>query len=266
MNSPKEIAHNYVEAGVGKTKLSIAKMIVLGIFAGIFIAFAAVGSTAASATIASPSVAKFVAACIFPSGLTMVLVAGSELFTGNSLLVVPLLEKRITAAGLLKNWLFVYIGNFIGSFLIAALATYGHVFSLFSNAMASSVINTAVAKVSMSFGDALIRGILCNFLVCIAVWISFAAKTVSGKVIGLFFPIMLFIVCGFEHSVANMYYIPAGILSALNPAYLEASGADVGVLTWGAMIVRNLIPVTIGNVIGGAGVGVGYWFVYLREK
>ncbi|MCF0120129.1 MAG: formate/nitrite transporter family protein, partial [Oscillospiraceae bacterium] len=164
MNSPKEVAQNYVNIGVGKTKLSIARMIILGILAGAFIAFAGIGATVASSTIQNASVAKFVGACVFPAGLAMVLIAGSELFTGNCLLIIPVLEKKATIASVLKSWVFVYIGNLIGGVLVGALVTYGHTLSLFSSAVAGSVINTAVAKVSMTFGDALIRGLLCNFL------------------------------------------------------------------------------------------------------
>ncbi len=140
---------------------------------------------------------------------------------------------------------------------------------LFNNGLAASMISTAAGKVSLSFGDAFLRGIACNFLVCIAVWISFAAKQVSSKIIGLFFPIMMFVLCGFEHSVANMYYIAAGIFAKGNAAYLEAEllpALTYLALTWGAMFTKNLLPVTLGNIIGGAVlVGLAYWFVYLKD-
>lgn len=266
MNSPKEIAQNYVQIGIGKVNLPISKMLMLGILAGMFIALAGVGATVASVTINNAAIAKLVSALVFPAGLTMVLLAGSELFTGNSLLIIPLMQKEITVGQMLKNWVFVYIGNFIGSVIVALLVVYGHTYSLFGNAVAASVINTAVAKVSLTFGDAILRAILCNFLVCIAVWISFAAKDVVGKIAGLFFPILLFVVSGFEHSIANMYYIAAGIFASSNPAYMAAAGAgDFSNLTWGGMFLNNLIPVTLGNLIGGVClVGLGYWFIYLK--
>ena len=132
------------------------------------------------------------------------------------------------------------------------------------------MLSTAAGKCTLSFGDAFIRGIFCNFLVCLAVWISFAAKDVAGKIIGLFFPVMIFVVCGFEHSVANMYYIGAGIFAKGVPAYAEAAaaaGVNLEVITWGNFLGTNLIPVTLGNIVGG-GICVGcvYWFIYLRNN
>ena len=170
---------------------------------------------------------------------------------------------------MLKNWVVVYLGNMVGGIGVAAICVFSHQAGLFNNGLAASMISTAAGKVSLSFGDAFLRGIACNFLVCIAVWISFAAKQVSSKIIGLFFPIMMFVLCGFEHSVANMYYIAAGIFAKGNAAYLEAAtaaGADVSGLTWRAMFTKNLLPVTLGNIIGGAVlVGLAYWFVYLKD-
>lgn len=261
MNSPAEIAKNYVNTGVGKINLPVSKMLVLGMFAGAYIAFGAVASQVAPATIESASVAKFVGALIFPVGLMLVLVAGSELFTGNCLLVIPVLEKKASVGGMLKSWFFVYIGNFIGSILVALLVTYGHVLKLFDGKLATAVVNTAVSKVSLSFGDAVIKGILCNMLVCLAVWCSFAASELAGKVLALMLPVVVFVLCGYEHSVANMYFVPAGIFAS--GAYgIEAEG-----LNWGNFLLHNLLPVTIGNIIGGGLiVGCGYWFCYLRKK
>lgn len=270
MNSPKEVAQSYIVAGAAKTRLPIGKMLWMGILAGMFIALAGVASTVAPATVQNASLAKLLGALVFPGGLAMVLIAGSELFTGNTMIILPVCCKQATVGGMLKNWLFVYVGNLIGGILVAALVVYGHTFSLFSGAVGVSAIHTAVAKVSMSFGDAFIRGILCNFLVCIAVWMSFAAKDVVGKVAGVFFPIMFFVLCGYEHSVANMYYIPAGIFAYGTGAYTEAlmqafPKDNLASLTWGAFFLKNLIPVTLGNIVGGSLlVGAGYWFTYLR--
>jgi formate/nitrite transporter len=264
MNSPAEVAKNYVAIGKGKTTNTVFKLLILGILAGAFIALAGVGATTAAVTIQSKAVAKLVGACVFPAGLAMVLVAGSELFTGNCLIIIPVLEGEATVGGMLKNWIVVYIGNLIGGIIVAAIAVYGHTADLFGGAeggLAAAIVSTANGKVSMTFGDAFLRGLACNFLVCIAVWISFAAKTVSGKIIGIFFPIMLFVLCGFEHSVANMYYISAGLFAKAE------YGISADKLTWGAFFVKNLIPVTLGNIVGGAGlVGLPYWAVYLRQK
>lgn len=258
MNSPAEIAKNYVAIGKGKTQMGILKLLVLGMLAGAFIALAGVGATTASVNVAG-SAGKFLGACVFPAGLAMVLLAGSELFTGNNLIIISVLSKEATVGGMLRNWIIVYIGNLIGSIIVAFLAVYGHTASLFGNGLAESMASIALGKVSLGFSDAFIRGICCNFLVCIAVWISFAAKDVAGKFWGLFMPIMLFVLCGFEHCVANMYYIPAGIFA--NSLY----GLGTEGLNWGSFFVNNLIPVTLGNIVGGAGlVGCAYWFVYLK--
>ena len=268
--SPAEVASNYIATGKAKVNTPIPKMIFLGIFAGIFIGVGGISSTTVAVSIPLASVGKFVGACVFPGGLTMVLLAGSELFTGNCLLTIPLLQKEISFGGMLKNWVFVYIGNLIGSILLAAGVVFSHQVSLFNNGLAVSVISTAATKCSMPFSDALIKGILCNFLVCIAVWISFAAKDVVSKIVGLFFPIMMFVLCGFEHSVADMYYIAAGLFAKTIPAYAQAAqdaGVDLTNLTVGNYFGANLLPVTIGNIIGGAIlVGGVYWFCYLKDK
>lgn len=267
--SPAEVAKNYINTGKGKVNTPISKMFLLAIMAGAFIAIGGIASTTASVSVEQASVAKFLSGCVFPGGLTMVLLAGSELFTGNNLLVIPLLEKEVTLGGVLKNWVVVYLGNLVGSILIAAGVIFGHTPSLFGNKLAVSIISTAVGKCSMTFSEAFIRGILCNFLVCIAVWISFAAKDVAGKIIGLFFPIMMFVTCGFEHSVANMYYISAGIMAKGLPQFADAAteaGIDFSTVTVANMFGKNLLPVTIGNIIGGAiCVGCTYWFIYLRK-
>ena len=270
MNSPKEVAQNYIATGLAKTKLPAAKMLLLGLLAGMFIALAGVGASIASVSIQTASLAKLVGALVFPTGLAMVLIAGSELFTGNCLLVIPVLQKEAKFSGMIKNWFFVYIGNFIGGVLVAALTVYSGTFSLFGGSAAAGVMNTAISKVGMTFSDALIRGVLCNFLVCIAVWMAFAAKDVVGKVAGLYLPIMLFVLSGYEHSIANMYYIPAGLFAKGYSVYSAAADtidpSKFNNLTWGNMFTKNIIPVTLGNIIGGVLlVGIVYWFVYLRE-
>ena len=268
--SPAEVAKNYVSAGVAKAHTPVLRMFLLSVLAGAFIAMGGVASATVAVSVPLASFAKFLGACVFPGGLIMVLLAGSELFTGNCLLVIPLLEKRITVGEMLKNWVFVYLGNLIGACLVAAGVVFSHQPSLFGNGLAISVLSTAVGKCAMSFDDALIRGILCNFLVCIAVWISFAAKDVVGKIAGVFFPIMMFVLCGFEHSVANMYFISAGLFAKSMPAYLDAAtaaGVNVGAVTMDGFFIGNLLPVTIGNIIGGAlCVGCVYWYCYLQGK
>ncbi len=257
MNTPAEIAQNYVGIGKKKTELPIVKMLVLGMLAGMFIGFGAIAFQIATATIGG-NLGKFVGAFLFPTGLALVLLAGSELFTGNCLLVIPLLEKEAGIGGVLKNWLFVYLGNFLGSAVLAFLLVFGHTPSAIDGALLDTMMATATAKVAISFGDAVFRGILCNIMVCLAVWMSFAAKTAGGKIASLYLPIVVFVLAGFEHSVANMYYILAGIFA--NGVY-QMGETTVNI---GSMLVNNLLPVTIGNIIGGALVGLTYWFLYLK--
>jgi formate/nitrite transporter len=271
MYSPKEVAQNYVAIGAAKTKLPISKMLWLGVLAGMFIALAGATLEITSGTLTG-SISRLVAGCVFPGGLAMVLVSGSELFTGNTLIIISVLEKQARWIGMLKNWLFVYIGNLIGSMLIAALFTFGHTPNsvVAGGAIGVTTLHLAISKVNMTFIDAFFRGILCNFLVCIAVWMAYSAKDVAGKIIAVFFPIMFFISSGYEHSVADMFYIPAGIFAKGTGAFNEALAAafpkdNLASLTWGNFFVKNLIPVTLGNIVGGAIlVGLGYWFVYLR--
>ena len=260
MYAPSEIAKRYSDAGAAKTRLNIPKMFILAIFAGIFIALGAFGSQVASVDAGGKSVGRFLSALVFPVGLLMVIMAGAELFTGNSLIIISVLDKKAKISGLLKNWIIVYIGNLIGSIFVAAVLTYSHSYDLFNKALAEGVVATAQGKVALSFSDALLRGILCNVLVCISVWISFSAEEAAGKIIGLFLPIMLFVISGYEHCVANMYFIPAGILAS------KEYNIAVTTLSWKTMFLSNLLPVTIGNVIGGALiVGCGYYLAYLKK-
>ncbi|MBR2725286.1 formate/nitrite transporter family protein [Candidatus Saccharibacteria bacterium] len=249
---PNEIAKKSIKTGKAKAALPAWKMLLLGAFAGAFIALAGVG-----ATFGNTYGGKIVSACIFPVGLIMVVIAGSELFTGNNLMITSLLKKEITLGKLLKNWGLVFLGNFIGALIITLLVVFSGLF----DGIADSVINTAAAKANLSFFEALFRGILCNFLVCIAVWMSFGAETISGKILAIFGPIMLFVFCGFEHSVANMFYGPAGILVAAK------NGIELESLNFGTFLVNNLLPVTLGNIIGGAGlVSCGYYLAFLKNS
>lgn len=260
MYSPKEVAENYLSVCRAKAALPLGRMFLLACMAGAFVALAGVASTAAAATVNNPSLAKLVSGCVFPAGLAMVIVAGSELFTGNNLMIMGVLSRAISARQMLRNWIVVYMGNFVGAALVAALCVLGHVFSAFDGRLAQSVVTIAQTKASLPFGDAFLRGILCNFLVCIAVWMASAAKSVSGKIIAVFFPIMAFVIAGFEHSVANMYYLMAGLLTAAQ------TGTAAGGLTWAGALAGNLLPVTLGNLVGGVLlVGISAWYLYLKQ-
>ncbi|MDE6312158.1 MAG: formate/nitrite transporter family protein [Lachnospiraceae bacterium] len=260
MHSPLEIAKNYVEVGIFKAKMSIFKMLLLGFFAGMFIGFAGIASTTAGCSIELPSVSKLAGALIFPSGMAMVLIAGSELFTGNNLIILAVLEKKITVLQMLRNWLFVYIGNFLGTAFVAFMVVYSHTPDLFGGNLSAAIVNAGKARTDLSFMDGFFKGILCNILVCIAVWMSFAAKKVSGKLMTSYWPVLLFVLCGFEHSIADMYF---GVAALLTSSVYDISAEG---LTWFHFLLGNLLPVTLGNIVGGAGiVGFGYWLSYLHR-
>ena len=267
----QEIADFTVNAGVKKANLTITAQFVLGVLAGAFIAFGAQASNMATHTISDVAAAKLIGGLIFPAGLMLVLMAGAELFTGNNLMIMALSERRITLAQLIRSWVVVYAGNFAGSVLVALLVSWSGQLNYTGGLLGGVTIKAAAGKVSLTFTQAFVLGILCNWLVCLAVWMSFGAKDGVSKAVCVFFPIWLFVASGFEHSIANMYYIPAGILakSAYTSKALELGVSQTAIdsLNWCTMFTRNLLPVTLGNILGGAGfVGCVYWFVYLRGR
>lgn len=275
--SPAEIAEYTIEAGVKKTKLTIINMFILGILAGAFIAFAAEGSNMAAYNLfAKPEtygLGKALAGLIFGTGLMLVLVAGGELFTGNTMIIAAVFEKKTTFAAMIKNWFFVYLGNIVGSLFIAYMMNASGLFGSSSGLLGGMTIKIAAYKVGLSFSQAFYLGIMCNWLVCLAVWMCYGAKDIAGKILAVFFPIWLFITSGFEHSVANMYYIPAGIMAKSTKVFVD-SAATLGVtpeklasLNAGSFIVNNLIPVTLGNIVGGGiFVALAYWFLYVKKN
>ena len=263
MNTPAEFLAAYAAIGEKKSKLPIGRMILLGILAGFLIGMGAVASTTGSFAIQNPGLQKVVAGLLFPFGLILVIYTGAELFTGNCLITISVLGKKTTLGGMAKNLFFVYLGNFIGSILLAAACAFFGQYALGDGALAVAVIKTAAAKCSMSFDKALVFGILCNILVCIGVACAIMSKSPAGKAIGAFLPVAFFVMAGFEHSIANMYYIPAGLFANSVTAYHEAAvaaGIDLTNLTWGGFFLRNLLPVTIGNILGGCGVAALLWF------
>ncbi len=260
MNTPAEIAQLYIMVGDGKTARKSWVLFVLACFAGAFIAFGGLGSQIASYGMQSPGLAKFISGVVFPIGLMMVIVAGGELFTGNCLIFISVLSKNTYLSAMLRSWIVVYLGNAVGAMFVAFLANYGHVFDMYDKGLAQAVVSVAEAKVTLPFFDGFAKGILCNFMVCIAVWVSFSTEDIAGKIMALYLPIMLFVICGFEHCIANMYFIPAGLMAK------GVYGIDAGNLTWLSFLVKNLLPVTLGNIVGGSIlVGGGYWLVYLTQ-
>lgn len=272
--TPAEISIAAIDTGIKKVKTSRLNQFILAILAGVFIAFAAEASNmAAFNLLGNPEtfgLGKTLAGTIFGTGLMLVVVAGGELFTGNSLIMAGVLEKKIKISELLNNWLFVFLGNFVGALLIAYMMNHTGLFNSGLNGLGGITIRIASSKVSLTFIPAFYLGIMCNWLVCLAVWMSYGSKDLIGKIFAIFFPIWLFITSGFEHSVANMYYIPAGIMAKSNPAWVAASQltpSQLDHLNWGTFITKNIIPVTLGNIVGGAIFAAAtYWFVYVKNN
>lgn len=262
MISTKEGTNNYSKAGITKGEMSLPRMFVLAIMAGMFIALAGSASTIAVVSVKSPSIAKLITALIFPAGLAMVIINGTELFTGNNLMVISVLNKKEKVTQMLRNWVVVYLGNFAGSMLVTGLFTLGHVYSMFDNQLAASVISTAVTKCNLSFTDAFIKAIFCNILVCFAVLMTMMSDTLPGKIAALYFPIMIFVICGFEHSVANMSYISGGLFA--NMSYGDL-GVDTTGLTWFNFLISNMVPVTLGNIVGGCATGIACWYTNIHR-
>jgi formate/nitrite transporter len=270
MFTPPQIAEKLGDVCQGKCRTPMKKFFVLAILAGAFIAFGAqlsilVGSDATLGF----GFTKLIAGAVFSVGLMLVVVAGAELFTGDNLIVISALEKKIRWGELAKAWIAVYIGNLVGSVLIALFLYWSGLWSMNGNLVGAAALKIAGAKVGLTFVQGLVRGILCNWLVCLAVWMATASKDIIGKLFAVFFPVMAFVASGFEHSIANMFFIPYGILLKSVPQVVEATGktvADFANLNWATLWTKNLIPVTIGNVIGGAFfVGFIYWFAYLKK-
>lgn len=273
---PAEILNVIVEAAQKKASLSKINMVLLGILAGAFIGFASEGSNMAAFNLLSKpetfGLGKALAGAIFGTGLMLVIIAGGELFTGNTLMISGVFEGLITVPSMLKNWLFVYLGNFIGSVLIAMMINGAGLLSSGGNMLGAVTIKIAAYKIGLSFTEAFILGVLCNWLVCLAIWMANGANDMSGKILAIFFPIWLFITSGFEHSIANMYYIPAGILAKSNPVLADAAlelgvkGEALNNLSWSSFVLNNLIPVSLGNFVGGAiCVASIYWLVYKKS-
>lgn len=269
---PAEILDFTINVSQDKAAGSFQKLFLLGILAGAFIAFAAEGSNMAAFNLfAAPEtygLGKALAGVVFGTGLMLVVLAGGELFTGNTLILAAVLEKKVAMRTMLRNWIIVYAGNFLGSVLIAYMIVNSGLLTSGGSMLGAVTLKIAVYKVNLSFIQAFYLGIMCNWLVCLAVWISFGAETMAGKIFSIFFPIWLFITSGFEHSVANMYYIPAGILVKANDSFAGLSGLSqeaLDSLTWGSFAVHNLIPVTLGNIVGGGVfVGMAYWYAYKK--
>lgn len=271
---PAEIAEKAEAVGVQKTNLDILSLMALAVLAGAFIALGAMFATtvlAGADGILPFGLSRLLAGVAFSLGLILVIIAGAELFTGNALMVMAWAAGKVQLREILRAWIIVYIGNFIGATGTALLVFLSGQYLSGRGAVAGVALKLALEKATLPFDHALLLGILCNVLVCLAVWLALGARTTSDKVLAVVFPVSAFVVAGFEHSVANMYLIPLGLfIRAWGPTELwsqiGANPVDYGALTWPAFFL-SLIPVTIGTIIGGGGmVGGVYWFIYLRKR
>ncbi len=283
---PPGMAAKAEELGVKKASLPLANMFVLAILAGAFIALGAIFATivsagsisvkdAAGATSFSTGlpwgITRLLMGLVFTLGLILVVVGGSELFTGNNLIMMAFAGGKVSLSGLLRNWVIVYLGNFVGALATAIIMFYSKQYTFGSGAVGLNILTIADFKCNLDFMQAVALGIMCNALVCMAVWLCYSARTTTDKILSIIPPIAAFVAAGFEHSIANMYFIPIGLFVKYfgTPTFFDSihkTAADFPNLTWGNFVIKNLIPVTIGNIIGGSIlVGLVYWFVYLRK-
>jgi formate/nitrite transporter len=268
-NTPAEITAIYAVGGAEKTKKPALILFLLGILAGCIIGLTGAGTNAAIYGIADPWTARTICAVLFPCGLCIIITLGAELFTGNCLITISLLEKRCTLGEMLRNWTLVYLGNFAGAALVAAGCAYFGQMNFSAGHLAAYTMKVAAAKCAISLPNALVMGILCNVLVGMAVLMAFAGRDAIGRVVGAFLPVIIFVLCGFEHCVANMYYITAGLMLKAVPAYAKLAGQlgyDLSALSWGNFLIKNLVPVTLGNIIGGGGLGALMWYCHRPKK
>ena len=267
INTPAEAIEANINAGAGKANLPLGKMILLGIMAGAFIAIGGASSNVSVHSMADVGLARTLAGCIFPVGLMMIVLVGGELFTGNCLMMMGVLDKKIKGLQMLRNLVVVYLSNLVGALIVDVLVFYSGQFDYTGGALGAYTIKVALAKANISFGKGFTSGIMCNILVCGAILAAAAAKDATGKIFACFFPILAFVAAGYEHCVANMYYIPAGIF-AQSTLGLEqaASVVNLGMLSWKNFFIHNLLPVTLGNIVGGVSVAVIYSAVYRGGK
>lgn len=267
---PYEICDEAISAGIKKANYSFIQVVILGILAGAFIGIGAFGAAIVSHNVADVGVSKLIAGAVFPVGLMLVLICGAELFTGNCLMVVALAEKKISFKAMMRNWIIVYLTNFIGAFALAFLIFNTGLLHTNTDKLGGYAIKVASNKASITFIKSFCSGILCNFIVCLAVWGAYATKDMAGKIIIIFFPIMVFVIAGFEHSVANMYYFSIGMLAKTDVLFVETSHLTpdkIAALNLHNIVFNNLIGSTLGNIVGGSiFVGLAYWVVFKKKN
>jgi len=271
---PKEMAQKAENAGTAKANLDALSTFALAVLAGAFIALGAIFATIVWTTPDGVpwGWSRLLGGLVFSLGLILVVVGGAELFTGNNLIIMAWASRRFSTLRLMRNWLIVYWGNMVGAVATAVIVFLARQFQMANGAVGMTALNIGLAKVQLDFVPALMLGVLCNALVCLAVWLCFSARSTIDKIAAIIFPITAFVAAGFEHCVANMYFVPIAILIKVGAPesfwqMAGASPANYQDLGWASFLVHNLIPVTLGNIIGGAVfVGIVYWLVYLRRK
>ncbi len=274
INLPVQVLTANIRTEIKRVEMPFEKMIMLGILAGMFIAMGAAASSVAMHAIGNTGLARVAGGAIFPVGLMMIVFIGGELFTGDCLLVLGLMDKKYKVPSVLRVLVIVFFSNLLGGLLVAVMVYLSGQFEYSSGLLGAYTIKVALGKVNISFFGGVCSGILCNIFVCGAVLMAGAAKDAAGKVWAIFFPIFAFVVSGYEHCVANMYYVPAGILAKQNPKYVQTAIEQYGYtkeqlerLNWKSFVIDSSIPVTIGNIIGGmVFMGVLLYLVYKREK
>ena len=270
---PQQIVSANIAASKGKTQLPLLRLVLLSIFAGMFIACGASASSVAMHAIGNVGLARLTAGAIFPVGLMMIVFVGGELFTGDCLMIMGYLHREYRLVEVLRVLTVVFLSNFAGAAMFAAMLNMTNQLDFSANMLGAFTIKVAMGKVQMTFSSAFVSGILCNIFVCVAVLMAAASKDIAGKALAIFFPILAFVVSGYEHCVANMYYIPAGIFAAGNPAYAQAAITAYGytaeqmeALNWINLLVKNLLPVTLGNMVGGmVFVGIPLYLIHAQK-
>lgn len=266
-----EVTEKLMEFSTSKVALPLPKMILLGLLAGVYIGLGGFLMTVVISDLAAYwgfGMARLMGGSVFSLGLILVILVGAELFTGNNLMVIGLLSGRITWGGMLKNWAVSFTTNFAGSLMLVALIFLSQLWLLNNAEIGATMVKIANAKVNLDFWTAFWRGVGCNFLVCVAIWLAVSGEDNISRILGIYFPITAFVALGFEHSIANMFLIPMGILAASQPSVTPLIGSlNLSHLNWTDFLVGNLLPVTLGNIVGGALlVGVAYWYIYARKQ
>ena len=265
---PAEMAHRAETLGIKKAEMNLTTMFILAVLAGAFIALGGMLATIAVAggSTLPYSINRLLAGLTFCLGLILVVIGGAELFTGNNLVVIAWAGGKVSTRALLRNWLVVYAGNFVGAISTAFLMYLTRQYTFNNGAVGTAALSLAQHKVNLDFVQATVLGMMCNALVCLAVWLTYSARTTTDKIAAIIFPITAFVAAGFEHSIANMYFLPLALfIKGLDSDFARNTNLDLSRLSWDKFIINNLLPVTIGNIIGGGiMVAAVYWFIYLR--